>query len=171
MEEMNNNRADLDDRIRLISKQIAEKGKINLSAQRIEKEAKKIIDQMLYSVIFSWLHEIVDSLGYDQLIETADDVNDENGSVVSKLINLYIHTWYTKKLNFQKISSIYKDLEDDKNYQAIYILKDIVCRYIYMHPVDFKDKQRVGQLLGLSVKRQVAVQQKLEKNDQPNQHR
>ena len=163
MEEMDNNRTDLEDYIRLILKQMAEKEKMNLSAQRIEKEAKRFIDQLLYSIIFSWLHKIVDSLGYDQLIETADDVNDKTDSVVSKLINLYIHTWYTKKLNFEKISSIYKDLKDDKNYQAIYILKDIVCRHIYMHPIPYRDKQKIGQLLDLSVKHQVAVQQKLEK--------
>ena len=163
MEKMDNDRVDLEDYIRLMLEQISKKEKMNLSAQRIEKEAKRFIDQLLYSVIFGWLRKIVDSLGYDQLIEIADDVSNKNKSVVSKLINLYIHTWYTKKLNFQKISSIYKDLKDDKNYQAIYILKDIVCRHIYMHPIDYKDKQKIGQLLGLSVRHQVVVQKKIGK--------
>ena len=163
MEYMENSRADLENFIRLVIEDATKEKNIRLSDKRIEKETKRIVNKLLYSVIFGWLHKIVDSLGYDQLIETADDVNDKTDSVVSKLINLYIHTWYTKKLNFEKISSIYRELKDDKNYQAIYILKDIVCRHIYMHPVSYKDKQKIGQLLSLSVKHQVAVQQKLEK--------
>ena len=149
--------------IQLKLEQQAEEKNMELSTEEIEKGSKKIIYQLSYSVIFGWLHKITDSLGYNRLIQIADDVNDRNKSVASRLINLYIHTWYTKKLNFDKIKSIYKELKDDKNYQAIYILKDIVCRHIYMHPINFKDKQRIGQLLDLSVQRQVVAQQKLEK--------
>ena len=126
-----------------------------------EKAGKKIVAQFSYSVIFGWLHKIVDSIGYDKLIEIADNVNGKTNTVASKLINLSIHTWYIKKLDLDKIKVLYHEFENDKNYQAIYLLKDIVSRHIYMHHIDYKDKQKIDSLLGFSVQKQISVQRKL----------
>ncbi len=132
----------------------------NLTSEQINHKSKKIINMFSYFVIFGWLHKIVNSLGYNELIKIADEVNSENKTVASQLINLYINTWYTKKLNFKKIKSLHGDFKKDKNNQAIYILKDIVSHYIYMHPVKFSDKQKIAELLGFSVQNQVSRQQK-----------
>lgn len=130
----------------------------NLTIEQINHKSKKIVNMFSYFVIFGWLHKIVNSLGYNELVEVADEVNLENTTVASQLINLYIHTWYAKKLDFQKIKSLYGDFKKDRNDQAIYILKDIVSRYIYMHPVKFNDKQKIKELLGFSVQHQVSIQ-------------
>lgn len=132
----------------------------NLTSEQINHESKKIVNMFSYFVVFGLLHKIVNSLGYSKLIEVADEVNSENKTVASQLINLYIHTWYTKKLDLQKIKSLYGDFKRDKNDQAIYILKDIVFHYIYMHPVKFSDKQKIKELLGFSVQHQVSIQHK-----------
>ena len=144
-------------RIEQISK---EKGK-KLSEKEKERTSQKIVAQFSYSVIFGWLHKIVDSLGYDKLIEIADNVNDKTDTVASKLINFSIHTWYIKKLDLGKIKALYHEFENDKNHQAIYLLKDIVSRHIYMHYIDYKDKQKIDSLLGFSVQKQISVQRKL----------
>ena len=140
----------------------AEKGKV-LSDDEVTKASKKIISQFSYSVIFGWLHKIVDSLGYDKLIDIADDVDDSTNTASSKLINLYIHTWHAKKLDIEKIRSIHDEFKDQNNHQAIYILKDIVARHIYMHQIDdYRDKQKIASLLGFSHQSQIRVQQKIE---------
>lgn len=132
-----------------------------LTKSEKEKEIKKIIARISYGVIFGWLQKIVDSLGYDKLVEIADSVNAKTDTVASKLINLSIHTWHKKILDIDKIRKLHHEFESDKNYQAIYFLKDIVSRHIYMHHVDYKDKQKVDDLLGFSVQKQVSIQQKL----------
>ncbi len=145
-------------KLELIAK---EKGK-DLTEEERDKISQKIISQVSYSIIFSWLHKIVDSLGYDKLIGVADEVNAKIDTVASKLINLYINTWHAKKLDVAKIKSLYVEFENDKNHQAIYILKDIVSRYVYMHHIDdYRDKHKIASLLGFSLKNQISVQQKI----------
>jgi len=137
------------------------KGK-ELTESEKEKASQKILAQFSYGVVYGWLHKIVDSLGYDKLIGIADNVNNKKGTVASKLINLSIHTWYAKKLKLSNLKLLYREFENDKNFQAIYLLKDIVSRHIYMHPIDYKDKQKIDDLLGFSVQNQVSIQKKLE---------
>ena len=138
------------------------KGK-GLSAEERNKISQKIVARFSYDVISGWLYKIANSLGYDRLVDIADEVSNDKNTVASKLINLSIHAWYTKNLNFEKVKLLYLGLEKDNNQQAIYILKDIVSHYIYMHPIDYKDKQKINTFLGFSVKKQVSVQRKLEK--------
>ena len=133
-----------------------------LSKSEIESETKKIIANLSYYVILSWMYKIVDSIGYDKLIEIADSVNKKTDTVASKLINLSIHTWYGKKLDIKRIQSLYTEFDKDNNYQAIYILKNIVIRHIYMHPVKYDDRHKLRTLLKLSVKKQQIAQSKID---------
>ena len=119
------------------------------------------MDQISYSILFGLLHKIVYSIGYHKIVEIADAVNQENNTVASKLINLYIHIWYKKRLDFTKIAFLYTEFRNDKNNQAIYILKHIVSRHIYMHHVNYKDKQKIANLLRFSIKKQILAQEKL----------
>jgi hypothetical protein len=91
----------------------------------------------------------------------ADKVNNETNTTSSKLINFSIHAWYTKKINISTLKLLHDDFEKDKNYIAIYMLKDIVSRHIYMHKLKFDDKQKIDNLLGFSVKDQLTIQSKI----------
>ena len=135
----------------------------NLTLEEKRKLSQKIVSRYSYGVILGWLHKIINSLGYDKLIHVADVVNDEQDSVASNLINLSIHAWYTKKLDLNKIKQLYLKLQNENNMQAIYILKDIIVHYCYMHPVDYRNKQKISSLLGIPVKTQISVQQRLPK--------
>jgi hypothetical protein len=44
---------------------------------------------------------------------------------------------------------------------ANYLLKDVVSQHIYMHKIDFKEKQKISALLGFNVQDQVTIQQKI----------
>lgn len=146
-----------------IAESLEEKG-TKLSEQETKDKAQKMLAQFSYGVIFGWLHKIADSLGYDKLIEIADNVNDNTNTVASKLINLSIHTWHAKKLDINTLKILHREFYGDKNKQAIYILKDIVSRHIYMHPTEYKDKQKINSILGFEVRQQEYIQQKLNHN-------
>lgn len=143
--------------------QLAQKNSKVLSTEEKKRKCRKIIDSFSYSILFGWLHKIVDSIGYDKLVEVSDEVNNKTNTVASKLINLSIHTWYKKNLDIEKIICLFEELDDKKNNQAVYILKDIVARHIYMHPIDYKDKQKINHYLGFSLKTQRIIQQELTK--------
>lgn len=156
-----NDRDFLEYLVQLGLEKITEEKNIKMSTLEKKKESQKIVARFSYSIIFGWMNKIVDSLGYNKLIEIADAVAKKNNSVSSKLINLSIHTWHTKNLDFNKIKSMYNEFKNDGNHLAIHMLKDIVSRHIYMHPVEFRDKQRLQSLLNFSIQGQVSAQKKL----------
>jgi len=143
--------------------QSALKNNKSLSKEEKEKQSKKIINSFSYGIIFGWLHKIVDSMGYDKLIEISDEVNNETNTVATKLINISIQTWYKKNLDIAKIKQLYEELEKSNNNQAIYILKDIVARHIYMHTIDYREKQQIKELLSFSIQKQRLIQQNIAK--------
>ena len=166
MELLENNEDEFKYIVRSAVEKIAKERNEHLGNEKINKLAREYIDWFSRSVIHGWLNKIVDSLGYDKLIDIADAVNDEKNTVASKLINLSIHAWHTKKLNIEKIKSIHQQLHQDNNYQAINILTNIVSRHLYMHHVDYRDKQRISAIFNFPVRKQISAQRKLEKNDQ-----
>ena len=136
---------------------------VNSTQSEIDKDVQKILARFSYGVVFGWIQKIVDSLGYDKLIGVADIVNEKTNTAAASLINLSIHAWYKKTLDIDKIKKMHSEFDRENNYQAIYLLKDIVSRHIYMHPIEYQDKQRIDGLLGFSVKNQVSAQQKMKK--------
>lgn len=133
--------------------------------KELSKEQAKLISQRLvvrfsYGVIFGWLHKIVDSLGYDKLVVIADEVNNKTNTTASKLINLSIHTWHKKELDIDRLRLLHKEFDDDKNHTAIYLLKDIISRHLYMHRIGYQKKQQIDDLLDFSVQKQITIQQK-----------
>lgn len=125
-----------------------------------QKEIQKMANKFSYSVVFGWLHKIVDSLGYDKLITISDDVNNDIDTTASQLINFSIHAWHKKNLDIDKLKLLYKKF--DKNHTAQHILKDIVSRHIYMHEVSYKKKQQIGGFLGFSMQQQIIAQSKID---------
>ena len=161
MEMLESNRDEFEYLIQSVVGQIAKEKNKKLTKDERDEITQKCVAWFSYSVIHGWLRKIADSLGYDKLIDIADDVNSQKNTVASKLINLSIHIWHTKQLNIEKIKSIHRELTKDNNHQAIYILTSIVSRHVYMHPVGYKDKQRLNAIFDFSIKKQLAAQQKL----------
>ncbi|WP_231368517.1 hypothetical protein [Mariprofundus ferrooxydans] len=159
MEHMKRDDDELNNLIQSRLEAIAKLKKKELSQLEKEKLSRRIISQFSYTIMYSWMHKIVDSLGYDKLVSIADEVNKKVDTAASKLINLYIHTWHAKKLDINKIKQLHDEFKNDNNLQAIYLLKDIVAQHIYMHAIDdFRDKQKLSTLLGFSHQNQIIAQ-------------
>lgn len=130
----------------------------SLSKEETRKRIEKIVSQVTYTVIFGWMHKIVDALGYEKLISIADVADKKTSTVASKLINLSVHVCYTKRIDMKKIGALHREFHLDGNHQAINIMKDVVIRHIYMHNVDYKDKQKIKTLFNIPIQSQIAVQ-------------
>ncbi len=129
-----------------------------LSKEDARKASQRIIAQFSYSIIVGWLHKIAYSLGYKELISIADEVDKKTDTVASNLINLAIHTWYTKELNFKKIKLLNEKFHAYNNEQAMYILRDIVSQHVYMHHINYQEKQKLQSLFKFPVKDQTLIQ-------------
>ncbi len=142
--------------------EITEERDTKLSKEKIQRISQQMANRFSYGVVFGWLHKIVDSLGYDKLVTISDDVNDDMDTTASQLISFSIHTWHKKNLDIDKLKSLYKKLDKDKNHTAQHILKDIVSRHIYMHEVSYQKKQQINDLLGFSMQQQRIAQSKID---------
>ena len=107
------------------------------------------------------LHKIAHSIGYDKIIEMADIVNNKTNTEASKLINISIHTWYKKELDIDEIRKLNDEFSDNQFAQRI--LKDIVIQHLYMHKVDYREKQRLSSILNLPIEGQIMAQTSIEK--------
>jgi hypothetical protein len=158
---MSNEKSGMDEFLQQRILQVSKEKNQTFSPEKIKSISRQLITKFSYGIIFGWLHKIVESLGYDKLISVADKVNNKTNTASSKLINFSIHAWHAKDMDIEKLRALHDDFKKDKNYTAIYMLKDIVSRYIYMHKLEFKDKQKINSLLGFDIKKQLSAQQKI----------
>ena len=153
--------ASLDEFIQERITKISEEKNQVLSKEKIKIISGQLVTRFSYNIVFGWLHKIVDSLGYEKLTSIADNVDKETNTTASKLINFSIHAWHKKNIDFDKLRLLHSNFEYDKNEMANYLLKDVVSQHIYMHKIDFKEKQKISALLGFNVQDQVTIQQKI----------
>jgi hypothetical protein len=161
MDLMNENPRDFEDYIHERILQKVKEESLELSQDKIRLLSQQFATGLSYDIIFGWLYKIVDSLGYDKLIGIADDVNNKTGTIASKLINFSIHAWHKKDLDSRLLTQLYEEFKREKNYTAVYVLRDIVSRHIYMHKIGYRKKQKIDNLLKFSVKKQVSIQSKI----------
>lgn len=134
--------------------------KKELSESDIKKISKFIFSFISYQIIFSILYKIAHSLGYDKLIETADSVANNTNTEASQLINFSIHTWYLKKLDIQNIKDMHKKYSNNK--LVLGLMVDIIIQYLYMHKVDYKQKQQLNKILNIPIASQLTAQKAVE---------
>lgn len=143
-----------------------EKTDKKLSKEEIDEMSQKVLSFFSYSIILGWMDKIVSSLGYDKIVDIADEVNSRKETVASELINFSIHAWHTKKVDVEKIKALRNKFKNEGNHQAIYILTDIVAHHLHMHTVDFSEKQKLKEALGFSVKSQLSLQDRGQSSSQ-----
>ncbi|CAC9963797.1 High-affnity carbon uptake protein Hat/HatR [uncultured Gammaproteobacteria bacterium] len=158
---MSANESGLNEFVQQRISQISKEKNQTLSPEKIKSISGKLIAEFSYNIIFGWLHKIVESLGYDKLIGVADEINNKTDTITSKLINFSIHAWHAKNIDIEKLKSLHNNFEKNKNYTAIYMLKNIVSRHVYMHKLKFDDKQKIDSLLGFDIKKQLSAQSKI----------
>ena len=123
-----------------------------------EQAAHKLAAWILYSVSCLILDKLSHSLGSDKLIKVADEINEKTNTPASELINLSIHAWFLKKLSFEKVNAMVKKFKG--NMYALRLLRAVVINHLYMHDVSREDRQRLGNILGISEKKQLLMSEK-----------
>ncbi|BBE49860.1 hypothetical protein OYT1_ch0287 [Ferriphaselus amnicola] len=123
-----------------------------LTNERVQEQAKDIFLLMTYGVINGVIRKIASSIGSKEASEIYASIQKQNETPALVLLNQAIDLHFNGKLNIQLVAQTTEKLKN--NVVCTRILKEMVIQHTYMFPVEYKEKQQLAELLGLSVQGQ-----------------
>lgn len=142
--------------VKVISAHLSENpGLTNLE---IERHAENAYLHLTYGVINSVVRKIATSVGSKEAMEIYKSIEERESTPALLLLKQSIELNFLKRVDMKSISQCAEKLKG--NYVCTRILKELVIQHIYMFPVDYREKQQLSRLLGLSVKGQQLIEQK-----------
>ncbi|MGL1894609.1 MAG: TIR domain-containing protein [Spirochaetaceae bacterium] len=121
-----------------------------LDQDAIEKISKNIFWNMNFFTVFGIIDKLIHSLGSDSLINVVTKVCDNIDTPVSNLIRHGIFMQYNKNVRTDEIEEMFKDLNFSET--AKKIIRFMIVEYSKVHHIDFRDKQKIQNQLGIPVK-------------------
>tara|TARA_R110001583_G_scaffold195358_1_gene372275 strand:+ start:1875 stop:4412 length:2538 start_codon:yes stop_codon:yes gene_type:complete len=142
--------------VKVISAHLSENP--GLTNGEIEKHAENAYLHLTYGVINSVVRKIATSVGSKEAMEIYKAIEEKESTPALLLLKQSIELHFLKRIDMKSITQIAEKLKG--NFVCTRILKELVIQHIYMFPVDYKEKQQLSKLLGLSVKGQQLIEQK-----------
>lgn len=130
----------------------------DLSDREIEKQAENAYLHLTYGVINSVVRKIASSIGSKEALEIYFDLEDKKKTPAFTLIRQSIELQFNKRLDVKSLEKSVEYLHE--NPVGIRILKEMVVQHIYMFPVDYKEKQKLSSMLGISIQGQRFLDQR-----------
>ena len=129
--------------------------------EQLEREARNVFLLMTYSVIYGVLSKIAMSIGSREADEVYREIEKENGAPAIKLINEAIELQFQKRINDKKLRTLAEEFKG--NVVCKRILQEIIIQHIYMHQVNYKEKQIISEVLEvpMATQRALDLQKKL----------
>jgi len=137
-------------RLEKINEEKKEEGK-RLSEEKLKKISKIIFWNLNFFVVYGIIYKIVHSLGSDKLTEIIKRICDECNTPAAFLIKHGILMWYDKSLQINELSG--RIGKKDFSEIAKKVLEFMVVNHCAIHPVNYKDKQRIEAKLGIRAQR------------------
>lgn len=142
--------------VKVISAHLSENP--GLTNGEIEKHAENAYLHLTYGVINSVVRKIATSVGSKEAMEIYKAIEEKESTPALLLLKQSIELHFLKRIDMKSITQSAEKLKG--NFVCTRILKELVIQHIYMFPVDYKEKQQLSTLLGLSVKGQQLIEQK-----------
>lgn len=116
-----------------------------LSRERVDKLAKTIFWNINFFVVYGLIDKIVKSLGSNKLTAIIEKVCDKENTPASFLLKHGIYMWFNKNL---QIDNIAKTIDEDGfSETAKRIMRFMIVNHCSMHPIGFKEKQKLENKL------------------------
>jgi uridine kinase len=128
------------------------------SIEKLEEISKKIFWNVNLFIMYGLIDKIVHSLGSNKLTEIINKICDNENTPASFIVKHGNLMWYNKNLQVQNIAD--RINEDDFSESATHVLKMMVVNHSTMHPIGFKEKQKIENKLGIPLKRLLIAQTK-----------
>ncbi len=130
------------------------------SDEKLEHSAGRLLFNIITSITEFFISKVSDSSGSSKIIETYEEVLNNNLYLSVKLIDISIKLNHGHNIPFKDIEEMLPEIKT--NYLAGTLLSKIVIDYIYMFPVEYKDRQRISALLKLDDKKSKRISLKRE---------
>ncbi len=128
------------------------------SDKEIERLAEHAYLHLTYGVVNGVVRKIAASIGSKEAREIYRFLEERADTPAFYLISQAIDLQFNKVLKVQNVSKCKEKLRD--NPVCVRILKEMIVQHIYMFPVDYKEKQQLSELLGISVQGQRIMDQR-----------
>jgi hypothetical protein len=140
-----------------LEKTIEEKER-TLSREELERISRTIFWNLNFFVVYGIINKIVHSLGSDKLIEIINNVCDEVDTPASFLVKHGILMRYYKNLRIDELAA--KIEREDFSMIAQRIIKFMVVNHCALHPINYKDRQKIENKLGIPAKKLLTISYK-----------
>lgn len=130
------------------------------SDEKLEHSASRLLFNIITSITEFFISKVSDSSGSSKIIETYEEVLNKNHYLSVKLIDIAIKLNHGHSIPFKDIEEILPEIKT--NYLVKTLLSKLVIDYIYMFPVEYKDRQRVSALLEFDDKKSKRISLKRE---------
>ena len=123
-----------------------------MTNEKVQGYARDVFLLMTYGVINGVIRKIASSIGSKEASEIYASIQKHDQSPAILLLNLAIELHFKRNLDIQSISQTATKIKD--NPVCTRILKEMVIQHTYMFPVEYKEKQKLAALLGITVQGQ-----------------
>lgn len=128
----------------------SEEKKRKPSEEKMRKSARIIFWNLNFFIMYGILDKILHSLGSDKLTEISNKVCDKVSTPASFLVKHGILMWYKKNLQVSELEV--RINKKDFSKIAKKAIKFLVASHCYLHPINYKDRQRIENKLGIPAK-------------------
>lgn len=123
-----------------------------LTDREVQDLAKETYLHLTYGVINGVIRKVAYSIGSKEAQEIYEQLEKDRKTPAYTLIYQAIELQFKRELDISTVRDTHEKLKS--NPVCLRILKEMVVQHIYMFPVDYKEKQKLSSILGISVRGQ-----------------
>lgn len=127
----------------------------NITKEVVQDKVQKFLSSLLYRICLGSFSTLSLSVGTPNLEEEYDKIAQKLGTPAAKLISFTIKSFYGP-LKVTELEDLIKEFSG--NHLATHILKARALHYVYNNTVDYKQKQRIGQICNMKLLNSAEVQ-------------
>lgn len=124
----------------------------NISDREIQEHAESAYLHLTYGVVNAVTRKIASAIGSKEAYEVYNFLENNENTPAYTLINQAIELQFKRIIDIDTLQKTTEKLKN--NPVCLRILKEMVVQHIYMFPVEYKEKQQLSKLLGISVQGQ-----------------
>lgn len=128
---------------------------IHLTTEVVQDKVQKFLSSLLYRICLVSFSNLSLFVGTPNLEEEYDKIAQKLGTPAAKLISFTIKSFYGP-LKVTELEDLIKEFSG--NHLATHILKARAIHYVYNNTIDYKQKQRIGQVCNMKLLNSADVQ-------------
>ena len=129
-----------------------------ISNEKVQDYAKDAFLLMTYGVINGVIRKIASSIGSKEASEIYASIQKTDQTPALTLLNQAIELHFNRAIDIQSVTQTAAKIKN--NPVCTRILKEMVIQHTYMFPVEYKEKQQLAELLGITVQGQRLMDRK-----------